>query len=272
MNCEAYRKEFEESALDAGVSAAATHHLEACAACREFLRERTALRSLLGSLKRVEAPSDFDFRLRARIRARGAAPRRSLVGRLLTPSASTALAACFVLALATAIYVRQSESALPNKSVSSISGAGSISGAQTLPAKNETNGDAANQSTGNETPTVQTAATVRNEATSNPSERGGVSESNRTKRVRVEKRNDFALSGADILTRQDSGEGEVAHLTRPVPVSLSASNQTLKVVLRDERGASRVVSMRPVSFGSQQFVGQAGNSFRASNASKEGVW
>ena len=265
MKCEAYRNEFEESALGAGLSEAATRHLEACSACGLFLRERAALRSLIGNLERIEAPSDFEFRLRARLRAEAATPRRTLLGRLVTPTASTALAACFVLALATTLYIRQSEPALPDEGVSS--------GAQvSATTKNEINVDAAIQNEDNETVKVQAAATVKDEMTSKPSARNGVSEPNRARRGRVEKGNNFALMQADILVRQDPAEDEVAHLTTPVPVSLPASNQTLKVVLRDERGASRVVSMRPVSFGSQQFVGQAGNSFRASNASKEGVW
>jgi hypothetical protein len=48
-------------------SAAATEHLRECAECREFQVQQTKLRKIVGSLGTVEAPADFDFRLRARL-------------------------------------------------------------------------------------------------------------------------------------------------------------------------------------------------------------
>jgi len=48
-------------------STAATEHLRDCASCREFHEQQTKLRQIVGSLGTVEAPADFDFRLRARL-------------------------------------------------------------------------------------------------------------------------------------------------------------------------------------------------------------
>jgi hypothetical protein len=83
---------------------------------------------------------------------------------------------------------------------------------------------------------------------------------------------DSALRPAPVRTRLDSAGAASVSNPPAVPVQLSASRKPMRVVLRDERGASRVVSMRPVSFGSQEFIGRLNNSFRASNPTKEGVW
>jgi hypothetical protein len=69
MNCKTCRIEVEEAEMSAPLSGHARAHAETCPACRAFLVERRSLRQLLGSLERVAAPPDFDFRLRARLSA-----------------------------------------------------------------------------------------------------------------------------------------------------------------------------------------------------------
>ena len=66
-NCEVIRRELEELMLDGTCSTSAAEHLKACSDCREFNRTQTKLRRMVGSLGTVEAPPDFDFRLRARL-------------------------------------------------------------------------------------------------------------------------------------------------------------------------------------------------------------
>lgn len=65
--CEAVRRELEELMLDDECSSGATQHLRECGECREFHQQQTKLRQIVGSLGTVEAPADFDFRLRARL-------------------------------------------------------------------------------------------------------------------------------------------------------------------------------------------------------------
>src|ERR1043166_9657590 len=67
--CEPVRRELEESMLNDAFSATTAEHLRGCAECREFQREQTKLREIVGSLGTVNAPPDFDFRLRARLAA-----------------------------------------------------------------------------------------------------------------------------------------------------------------------------------------------------------
>jgi hypothetical protein len=65
--CETVRHELEELMLGDECSMYATQHLRECDDCREFHQKQTKLRQIVGSLGTVEAPADFDFRLRARL-------------------------------------------------------------------------------------------------------------------------------------------------------------------------------------------------------------
>ena len=65
--CETVRRELEELMLSEDCSMSATQHLRECGDCREFHQKQTKLRQIVGSLGVVEAPADFDFRLRARL-------------------------------------------------------------------------------------------------------------------------------------------------------------------------------------------------------------
>jgi hypothetical protein len=65
--CETVRRELEELMLGDECNTNSTLHLRECGDCREFQQKQTKLRQIVGSLGTVEAPPDFDFRLRARL-------------------------------------------------------------------------------------------------------------------------------------------------------------------------------------------------------------
>lgn len=67
--CDVFRRELEELAPNEEFSDKGAGHLRACADCREFQRQQVSLRQIIGSLGTVNAPADFDFRLRARLAA-----------------------------------------------------------------------------------------------------------------------------------------------------------------------------------------------------------
>lgn len=67
--CDVIRRELEELTLNDDCSVAALDHMQACADCREFQRQQLKLRQIIGGLGTVNAPADFDFRLRARLAA-----------------------------------------------------------------------------------------------------------------------------------------------------------------------------------------------------------
>ncbi|HET6670364.1 MAG TPA: hypothetical protein VFH15_09045 [Pyrinomonadaceae bacterium] len=67
IGCKSVSKEIDElesgQLPDANVQA----HLKDCGTCRNFYDERQKLRQMIAGLETVEAPGDFDFRLRARL-------------------------------------------------------------------------------------------------------------------------------------------------------------------------------------------------------------
>src|ERR1044071_1686117 len=98
--CKVYRREIDEAAGGGHVSTGARAHAAHCRACGDALRERERLRALVGGLGRVEAPADFEFRLRARMAAAKSDGGRGRFSgaRWFYGFAPVAVAACFVAA------------------------------------------------------------------------------------------------------------------------------------------------------------------------------
>ena len=65
--CRQVRAAVEMAARRDELAASVTKHLAACAPCNVYATETFSVMALLVSQPRVEAPADFDFRLRARI-------------------------------------------------------------------------------------------------------------------------------------------------------------------------------------------------------------
>jgi len=113
----------ERSQLQAHVQA----HLDECGACRAYAAETDSLLSLLAGTPRVEAPPDFDFRLRARI-ATVKGQRSSIwtslaalwsrpmgsVGSMSWTRAAAPLAAVALVAGTAALYATRSTAPVPN--------------------------------------------------------------------------------------------------------------------------------------------------------------
>lgn len=118
MNCKKCRREIDDAAKDQRISDEALAHVAACTPCRTFRTERIALRQMVGSLGVVSAPSDFDFRLRARLAAEKSV-RPSLARRLFAPtSQAMALASAFVIIIAVAVAYKQFRTSSGNLALS----------------------------------------------------------------------------------------------------------------------------------------------------------
>jgi hypothetical protein len=65
--CRQVRAAVEMAARRDELAASVNKHLTSCAPCNVYATETFSVMALLGSQPRVEAPADFDFRLRARI-------------------------------------------------------------------------------------------------------------------------------------------------------------------------------------------------------------
>jgi hypothetical protein len=66
-NCKTIRSQVEEAALRDDYGQMVRIHLDQCEACRQFEKEQRSLRELVSGLGTIQAPADFDFKLRARL-------------------------------------------------------------------------------------------------------------------------------------------------------------------------------------------------------------
>lgn len=270
-DCKAYRHEIVEAFDGGALSRGARAHAESCRACGDELRGRESLGALVRGLARVEAPADFDYRLRARMAADETGGRRGpLRGlRLVYAFAPVAAAACF-LVVSTALYLRQASRTNP-PSAPAVAASG--------PARSATEGRTAETSGAGDVRETERTGVGHTEVASvsmPPTSRPAVDRSRAASRpsrpsrevpARVDVRGEpqrnttlASLTSARVIT----GRG--------VPFALKTPGEPVRMILRDERGAGRVVPVRAVSFGAQELIAREGLSRQASAAENEGVW
>jgi hypothetical protein len=237
-NCEVVRRELDELMLGEACSTGATKHLSECASCREFNEQQTKLRQIVGSLGIVEAPADFDFRLRARL-ATGGSSGSSIYWRLARRG--LAVAAMVILFATGAIVVRNlmKQPATVDNVAQQPQVPAPAKREEITPIKKE------------EKKPEQVVAGMTND--DQPVMRMG----DRRPQTDYKKQplSSYAISGT---------RAEVYNAAEPVGVSaafpIDASLQPFKVSLDDGRGNARTISVPTISFGSQRIV-QSENQF-----------
>lgn len=287
MKCKSYRTEIEEANPGAQLSAGASRHLRDCAACRKFYEERLALRNLLGGLEVVTAPPDFEFRLRARLAAGKASKgTHALSWRRFAPGAvSIALAACFALTVAVVLRFNGADSSVaPLQTSKTVADARPSGAATTTGTTNETKlADDSNRKNDTE------MASAVNE-TRGSRNGGRILQTTTPVRVRAARplyvgektqqaaplSNDLtaSLKSAAVLTPNGAGlSHEAVKSDAPLAVPVNTSAEPLRLLLSDEQGAARVVSIKSVSFGGQELVVRPSGARRAPSVPViEGVW
>jgi hypothetical protein len=292
-DCKVFRTEIDEAARGDALGRAAAAHAEVCAACGSHLRERERLRGLVRGLGRVEAPPDFEFRLRARMAASKPGGGGGIFARLFPIGglAWAAVAVC-VLSVSAAVYFRQSR---PSKPGAPNVGEAARAADATAPANNaEPKG--AGVKTSETTARAATAAgpTVAVNTTAvNTTAVNSVAGSAATQKGSAPKRaasqprvREFAVREPQVDSTRGGSIVADLHSARVLPLLNSGSNAasrvpaqgielgtsagTLRVVLRDERGT--LVPMRSVSFGSQEPLSRDAKARRAPSKDEEGVW
>jgi hypothetical protein len=266
-DCKAYREEIEELAGVGRLSTEARAHVNACARCRGLEEERGSLRRLVRGLERVEAPADFEFRLRARL----ASTRGGGRGNPLRPVygfASIAVAALFLFVSAS-LYFRQvrqteSESARRQAATKAVAAKADVPGQVSGHVEGVGTGSADTELVSAEGPARSSIPRRKAQASARanyPTHAREVAQKVRPAVAGAQNSLTAAVKGAGVINRSP---------TVAIPVGTSA--ESLRVVLRDESGASRVVPMRSVSFGSQELIAREGQGRRAPVTDKEGVW
>lgn len=271
MNCRNIRREIEEAAPGDLLSASVNNHMLSCVACETFSREQTKLQEIISSLGTVEAPGDFDFRLRARLASEKRGPARSfMLGEFSFGLRAAAVAAVLLLIGSAFVFVsfktRSDNPATagvpktaPNaKEVNSVgsnniedNGASAIAQAPqaNLPGGNEVN------VTSPGSPAQASGKGRRFRQTELASFRG-------TKRVGTR---DLSSTQAAVLKGYDQVLGTYPTTAFPI----NGSYQSMKVSVDDGRGTSRTISLPSVSFGSQRTLSQGASPLMAS---ARGAW
>ncbi|HEX8745949.1 MAG TPA: hypothetical protein VF717_02055 [Pyrinomonadaceae bacterium] len=268
MKCKAVIREIEELEMGAALSAGANAHLLSCETCRAFSKERASLRLLVGSLEKIPAPPDFDWRLRARLNEAGR--EQAGAGRLLAgfaPGAqSIAAAACVTLLLVAVVVYRQTRP-VPSGAPQSAS----ITGANMKERESVDTRDKVSMLA------VAPAATSNDvrPSGSNQARRARNARSARSAYTRTEGSrepvpqrifsNDMASSGAQDVTSQ----GSVYASTGGAPVFSVPSAASTQLRFEDGQGTRRTLS--PVNFGGQELIGRRDKA-RLIPASEKGVW
>jgi hypothetical protein len=277
-DCKVFRTEIDVAAEGGALGCDAATHVESCAACGEELRGRAALRGLVRGLGRVEAPPDFEFRLRARMAASKPGSGRGLfAGSFPVGGLAWAAVTVCILSVTAAVYFRQAQ-----PTTQSAPNGGEVA---SVPQVNATPTDAESNNTdekatptpasgktfvagGTTTSVFQTVATPKR-AASQPHERESVAHVSRGELTRGGSI-DADLRPAGVILPQLNNVSSVASRVPAQGIQLGTSAGTLRVVLRDERGT--LVPMRTVSFGSQEPLSRQTASGRLTSKDEEGVW
>lgn len=266
MNCRDIRREIEEAAPGDGLSLEVGYHLANCAACETLARQQANLNRIISSLGTVEAPGDFDFRLRARLAADKRRPRPFALASFSFGRRSAAMAMMLILAGAAILFVAlrtRSDDSTP-----AVAGAGpnvnpanagqeSVAVTTSVPGKVDESNTAAPGGTG-----------ISKSSDPSPAKRRGTGQatlaSYRNSRTMTRATRDLSSTGAMVLKSDQLADGYPGSA-----FPIDASYQSLKVSLDDGRGSSRTISLPTVSFGSQRALSQGASPLMAS---ARGAW
>ncbi len=243
--CKNVRRELEEAASSELLSSVASEHLRSCAECARLHDDDTKLRGIMASLGTIEAPGDFDFKLRARLaEERAGAGRQISLGGFSFGLRSVAFASLLlVFGSVMFLSLRSSDSQGPVATVQPPAAEG-----QPTPIISAANNLAEDKTKATET-TPAVATNLPTPTRNRGSRAGMVAVANRGSR-------DLASKPARVI--------------RPSELNARASDfqiagrQPLKVSLENGSGTSRTISLPAVSFGSQRVLSQNSSPLMAS--------
>jgi hypothetical protein len=247
-DCKAIRREIEENDLGSELDSAVMDHLRGCSGCRAFYESDNKLRRTMAGLVPVEAPADFDFRVRARIANEQPSRNYFSIGNLSLANPSVAAVALVLLVGGMFVWTNFRT---------------------TKPANEVATGKAPDPTGPKMTEASQNTVPPGDlqrpsEAAVHSTTASNLTNSQNSKRVNVQfggpKGNrrlaseELSNSGAAVFRKEDSAGDARAALSFPL--------QTLKVSVDDGSGVSRTISIPTVSFGSQRTVAGTASSFQ----------
>ena len=241
--CEVIRCELDELTLGDEGSTAVTQHLRECGECREFHQKQTRLRQIVGSLGTVEAPPDFDFRLRARLANESSAAGFHLRAFQWSSAKGAAAVAMLLVFVGGVVYVRTISTPPP---------ATPVAVQRDEPVKPPV------KPVEDKVVTPVQPQQVALNNVSEPTQRKG---RGTERAVRQPKRTPVAIDFSSERAETISNSSRQSTI-----FPIDASQQSFTVSLDDGRGNARTISLPTISFGSQRVVPTA-NQF-----TQKGVW
>ncbi len=249
MNCQTVRREVDETAPGDLLSAFARRHMSACRPCMAFSKEHDKLQDILSSLGTIEAPGDFDFRLRARLAGEKA-------GNAHFPLSFANLSFGVRAAAVAALLVLFGSVAFLNFKPSSNN---SLVANNNTPSPKVVDGKQTPALVGAPLAVETTPVAVGDESNFVPrrpvtQKFAAVSTARHTPRMGIREE---ASTPARIIRASELNASAADY-----PIGSSA--QPMKVSLDNGKGSSRTISLPPVSFGSQRVMAQGSAPLMAS--------
>ena len=233
LNCKTIQRELDDLMLNEECSVSTLTHLSDCNECREFRDKQRRLREIVGSLRTVAAPADFDFHLRSRL-----ANENSTTGFQVNRSAwsfaqrSVAATLALVILFGALMLVRYVSTKAP------------------VPPSFQVAAD--NNKPSAPQPAPVAPERLKSEQPKSVDETAAIPKTPRHVRTARESRKqlttvDSASTGATVI-----GPDEVT--TNETVFPIDTTLQSFKVSLFDGRGNPRTISVPTVSFGSQRVL------------------
>jgi hypothetical protein len=244
MNCQKVRRVIEATDRGDFLDVAAAEHIKGCPACEKLNDQHLELRNITANLGTVEAPADFDFRLRARLARANAQEVRPGFGRLTFGLRSAALASLLVVfggAMLIANLRTSSENPVQNT------------------VQNPAHNPVVEKPIADE---ARAAATPFQPTLGSPGLTTPAVSRDRIPASRRAGTRDMASGRAPVVRPNEL-------TARASDFPIDASSQPVKVSLDDGRGSSRTISVPTVSFGSQRVLSQSNSPLVAS---ARGAW
>ncbi|MGI8917096.1 MAG: hypothetical protein ACR2H6_00750 [Pyrinomonadaceae bacterium] len=235
IGCKTVSREIDELESGQLPGAKTQAHLQDCGSCRSFYDDRQKLSQMIAGLEAVEAPGDFDFRLRARL-ANLRDERVSAFSTFGFGLPSIALAVLAIL-LVVGIYLRTT-----NDSV--------IEGPLAQSEAPKTAAPVAVQPASSTLPSSSTAS--RKALTSSDQTTAPVRERLRSRKA-SRNSNSNTVRRDDFLAKSETSAMFPLEAAEPLRVSVDYAT-----------GGSRTISLPAVSFGSQQVVASGASMVKTS--------
>lgn len=245
--CQPVRRELEELMLNDQFSAATAEHLRTCFECRDFQRQQTKLRQIIGSLGTVSAPADFDFRLRARLAADAEAPGFRFWSFTVKGLATAAVLVVFGVG-SVMVWQRMDE---PEPAVA-------VTAPQPVSVPEAAQGEEPNRASDSVNFSATNPAVADNQ-TAPPRRRSEPSRPANTPK-RTVSTVDFSSERATVVSNT------IPAIDNATVFPIEASLQSVKVSLDDGRGNARTISIPTVSFGSPRVL------TTANHLDSKGAW